>query len=163
MPFCANCGSQVDGRFCPKCGTPSGAVPGGPSPTGAPPPPPQYATQPVAATTGGLTENVAGALCYLLGFITGVLFLVLEPYNKSKFVRFHAFQSIFFHVSFIAFWIVRIFLAFLLPWALHMLVTLLSLCIWLGGFALWLFLMFKAYNNERFKIPIIGDIAEKQS
>jgi uncharacterized membrane protein len=110
-----------------------------------------------------LTENVAGALCYLLGLITGVLFLVLAPYNQSKFVRFHAFQAIFFHVAMIAFWIVFTVISVAMPFALHILLTLISLLIWLGGVALWLFLMYKAYSNEKFKLPVIGDLAEKQS
>ena len=61
----------------------------------------QYA-QPVAS---GMTDNVAGALCYVLGLVTGIVFLVLAPYNQNKFVRFHAFQSIFFHVAFIGIWV----------------------------------------------------------
>ncbi len=52
------------------------------------------------ATSSGLQENVAAALCYALGFITGILFLVLEPYNKNRNIRFHAFQSIFLSVFF---------------------------------------------------------------
>ena len=164
MAFCPNCGASVEGRFCAKCGTAVGAAPSQP-----PPPGPQPGYQPGAqqysapATSSGLTENVAGALCYLLGLITGVLFLVLAPYNQSKFVRFHAFQAIFFHVAMIAFWIVFTIISVAMPFALHMLLTLLSLVIWLGGVALWLFLMYKAYNNEKFKLPVIGDLAEKQS
>lgn len=110
-----------------------------------------------------MTENLAGALCYALGLITGVLFLVLAPYNQSKFVRFHAFQAIFFHVTWIAFWIGLTIVGFVMPNALYILISLLSILIGLGGFACWLLLMFKAYNNERFKLPIIGDLAEKQS
>jgi uncharacterized membrane protein len=106
-----------------------------------------------------MTDNVAGALCYILGLISGILFLVLEPYNKSKFVRFHAFQSIFFHVGFIICMIILSIVTFMLPYGLHMIVYL----FWLGGVGLWLYAMFQAYNNIRFKIPIIGDIAEKQS
>ena len=110
-----------------------------------------------------MTDNLAGALCYVLGLITGILFLVLAPYNQSKFVRFHAFQAIFFHVAWIAFWVGLTIIGIAMPFALHILVSLLSILIGLGGFACWLLLMFKAYNNERFKLPIIGDLAEKQS
>ena len=60
---------------------------------------------PAAAAGSGLTPNVAGALAYLLGFITGVLFLVIDPFKNDRFVRFHAFQSIFFNVLWIVFWI----------------------------------------------------------
>jgi uncharacterized membrane protein len=110
-----------------------------------------------------MSENLAGALCYAIGLITGVLFLVLAPYNQSKFVRFHAFQAIFFHIAWIIFWIGLTIVTIAMPLALHILVSLLSILIGLGGFACWLLLMFKAYSNERFKLPIIGDLAEKQS
>src|ERR1700686_3915885 len=104
MPFCASCGSQVEGKFCAKCGAvvgaPSapGAAPGGPAPGG--PPPAAYAAAPGA----GMTDNVASALSYVL--IAAILFLVIAPYNQNKTVRFHAFQSIFMHVAMLAVWIV---------------------------------------------------------
>jgi uncharacterized membrane protein len=176
MAFCANCGASVEGRFCAKCGTPIGTAAAGasapmggggvgpmPGATASAPPPP--GAQPYAATptSGGLTENLAGALCYILGLITGVLFLVLAPYNQSKFVRFHAFQAIFFHVSWIALWIVDMIISIAMPWGLQMVTSLLWIAIALGGLFVWLFLMYKAYNNERFKLPIIGDLAEKQA
>src|SRR5438270_14094327 len=87
MPFCPRCGAPVEGRFCAKCGASMMDAPGTPqgaATPGYPPPPP-------VATSGGLQENVAAALCYALGFITGILFLVLEPYNKNRNIRFHAF------------------------------------------------------------------------
>lgn len=181
MAFCSNCGASVEGRFCAKCGTPMGAAAaapspaasapmGGAAPASAPPPGAQaYApppgAQPYAAApaAGGLTENLAGALCYILGLITGVLFLVLAPYNQSKFVRFHAFQAIFFHVGWIGLWIVEMIISIAMPWGLRLVASLMWLAIALGGLCLWLFLMYKAYNNERFKLPIIGDLAEKQA
>ena len=110
-----------------------------------------------------MTDNVAGALCYVLGLITGIIFLALAPYNQNRFVRFHAFQSLFFHVSWIALWVVRLALAFVLPWGMSLLLSLFMLVIWLGGFACWIFLIIKAYNGEMFKLPIIGDIAAKQA
>jgi len=119
-----------------------------------------------AVTAAGLQDNLAGALCYVLGFITGILFLVLEPYNRKPFIRFHAFQSIIFSAAWIAlsiaisimFGIVGIAMGFMWP-----LLILLRLVIGLGGFVLWLFLMFKAYNGERYQLPIIGPMAEKQA
>src|ERR1700674_1198188 len=89
MAFCASCGAEVQGKFCAKCGAPSGAPAGGAGNPMAGP----SATGPSA--TAGMDENVAAALCYLVGVLTGVLFLVLEPYNRNKVIRFHAFQSIF--------------------------------------------------------------------
>src|SRR5579872_1694089 len=104
MAFCSNCGAQVDGRFCQKCGAPVGAAPPPPPPpmgAGAvppPPPPPGYMPQ-GAPASAGLTDNSAAALCYLFGLITGILFLVLAPYNQNRNIKFHAFQSIFFHLG----------------------------------------------------------------
>src|SRR5271165_5245073 len=97
MPFCATCGATVEGRFCAKCGT---AVAG----AAAPPPqtPPAYQPPPAPVVTNApMADNVASTLCYALGFITGILFLVLAPYNQNRTVRFHAFQSIFLSVGFI--------------------------------------------------------------
>lgn len=184
MVFCSNCGASVEGRFCAKCGTPVAAAPAGTPTSGAsatPPPPPynppgaqpyggQQYTPPGAqpysqgpATAGGISENVAGALCYVLGLITGILFLVLAPYNQSKFVRFHAFQSIFLHGAWIVFWIVVTMISMMLPWSLSILSSLLWLAISLGGLVLWIICMVKAFNHDRFKVPVIGDMAEKQA
>src|ERR1700688_195943 len=98
MAFCSNCGAEVQGRFCAKCGTPASAPappassappPEQPSAYTAPPPPPPPQSAPLpppaaAPQAAGLEENTARALCYLLGLLTGVLFLVLEPYNKNR-------------------------------------------------------------------------------
>lgn len=161
MAFCAKCGAQLNAGsgFCGACGA---AVSGQSvtTTTGAAP------AQPVAASTG-MTNNVAGALCYLVGFITGIVFLVLEPYNKNRFVRFHAFQSIIFSVVCIVFSMIWswIFVSLLFTPGLGMwgLMSLIFLIIRLAMFAAWVFLMYKAYNNEEFKLPIIGDIAAKQA
>jgi len=113
-----------------------------------------------------MADNMAGALCYLVGFITGIVFLVLEPYNKHPFVKFHAWQAILFSVAwFILSMILSILLIplMLTSSALWPIATLFRVCISLGGFLLWLFLMYKASNNEKFKLPVIGDLAEKQS
>ena len=92
MPFCGKCGTSVtEGTaFCGNCGTPVGSAPG-------------VAPTPVAGKS--LASNVAALLSYVLGFITGIIFLVLEPYKNDKFVRFHAFQSIFFSAALTVFWI----------------------------------------------------------
>jgi uncharacterized membrane protein len=110
-----------------------------------------------------MTDNVAGALCYLLLLITGILFLVLPPFNQNKFVRFHAFQAIFLHIAWIVLWIANIVIGVVLPWQLSMISALLWLVIGLGGLALWILCIVKAYNHERFKLPIIGDLAQKQA
>jgi uncharacterized membrane protein len=156
MPFCPNCGAPVEGRFCAKCGTPTEDAGAG---RGAAPPP-------QGPAAGGLTENAASALCYLLGFITGILFLVLEPYNRNKTVRFHAFQSIFLNVAWFALWIVIHILFGILATITGGLILVLSpllLLVGLAFFALWLYLMWKAYQNQKVVLPVIGPLAEKQA
>jgi len=134
-----------------------------------PPPqyPPQYGQQ--APASAGIEDNVASALCYtpFIGLVVSILFLVLEPFSRNKSIRFHAFQSIFLTVASFVLGIVlsivfRIFYS-LLPYGLWSLVSLLYLVVWLVLIGGWIFLMYKAYNRERFKIPIIGDLAEKQA
>ncbi len=96
----------------------------------------------------GLKANIAGLLCYLFTWITGIVFLVIE--KKSQFVRFHAAQSI---VVFGAFSILGFILNFI-PY-----IRFLSAIVGLLGFALWVVLMYKAYQGETYKLPIAGDIA----
>src|SRR5277367_965031 len=109
MAFCASCGAAVEGRFCQKCGAPAGAPGAGPvppPPPGVTPPPYNPGPQAQIGPTVGMTDNMAGALCYLFGFITGILFLVLAPYNQDRTIRFHAFQSIFLNVAWVIIWII---------------------------------------------------------
>jgi uncharacterized membrane protein len=97
----------------------------------------------------GLDENVAGFLCYLLGFITGIVFLVVE--KKSSFVKFHAKQST---ITFLILFVVSLILGWI-P-IIGLLVLILSLI-------LWLFLMVKALRGERYRLPIIGTLAEEKT
>jgi len=109
---------------------------------------------------------MACALCYLLGLLTGILFLVLEPYNKNRLIRFHAFQSIFLNIAWIATLIVLSIIGFALmpiPFLGAMLSIVLHLGLWLGFLILCLMLMYKAYNRERWVLPVIGPLAEKQA
>ncbi len=113
-----------------------------------------------------MTDNIAGALCYLVGFITGILFLVLAPYNQNRNVRFHAFQSIFLSVAWIALEIVAaIFTAVLIhiPILGPLMSGLIYLAIGLGALIVWLYMMFKTYNGEKIVLPVIGPLAEKQA
>ncbi len=107
-------------------------------------------------TSMGLEENIAGVLCYVLGWITGIVFLVLE--KENKFVRFHAMQSIatFLPLMVIA-WIINLIFMWIpfISWAI-------STLIWILVLILWLILMFKAYQGEMYKLPIVGNFAEKQ-
>ena len=128
------------------------AQPGAPPQTPGPPP-----LGPTA-----LDQNVASALCYLAGLITGVLFLILEPYNRDKTVRFHAFQSIFANLTVIVAAFVLTTLAYM-PFLGLLFTFAIGFVLPLASIALWIILMYKAYNRERLVLPIIGPLAEKQA
>jgi uncharacterized membrane protein len=121
---------------------------------------------PAAAGTA-MSSNVAGLLTYILGFITGIIFLVIEPYKNDKFVRFHAFQSIFFNVALIVFWIAYMIVVSILSFVtlgfMALLLGLVGFLISLAILAYWIYLMYQAYNNKLYKIPFIGDLAAKQA
>jgi uncharacterized membrane protein len=120
----------------------------------------------VAAAGTGLTPNIAGALAYSLGIITGILFLVLEPYRRDRFVRFHAMQSILYFVAAVAFnilWSIMIGILMNISGWIALVALPIRLLISLGLFGLWLFLMFQAYNHREFRIPILGAIAAKEA
>lgn len=146
MAFCPNCGAQATAAFCPNCGTPLSGTSG-------------YTARPSSSTTAGamgMGENVAGALCYLAGFITGIIFLVIAPYNQNKFVRFHAFQAIFTHLGIIVF-------SMVLSIVTHGFGLLLFPLIGLFVLALWIYLMVTAYQGKTVRLPIVGDLAAKQA
>jgi uncharacterized membrane protein len=172
--YCTTCGTNLpDGTpHCTACGAsqgpaaaspPPGAMPGAVPPP--PPPSPMYAPAPAAA--GGLTPNTAGALAYLLGAITGILFLVIDPFKSDRFVRFHAFQSIFFNLAWIAFWIVWTIVGLMLGAISHgfffVIQLPINLLVTVGGFALWIYLMYSAYQGKTFQLPIIGPLAANQA
>jgi uncharacterized membrane protein len=107
----------------------------------------------------GLEPNIAGLLCYVLGWISGIVFLVLE--RKDKFVRFHALQSI---IVFGAFGVVGFILGMLswIPWV-GIVFTVIGSLVGIFGFILWIVLMLKAYQGQKPKMPIAGDIAERNA
>ena len=147
MPFCATCGAAVEGQFCAKCGSRVGAVP-------------SAASGPAMQASGTMADNIASALCYVLGLITGILFLVLPPYNKNRLIRFHAFQSIFLHVACIAGGIgIRIVLSILTLWGMFFLVSL----FWLACFVLWIYIILQTYQGKTIVLPVIGPIAQQQA
>lgn len=145
MAFCKACGQDVGtASFCPKCGaSQSAAAPAAPS---------------AASPTEGLAENVAGLLCYAVGFITGIVFFLID---KRPFVKFHAAQSM---VVFGGLFIIQIGLSFMggmiggmIGWGV---VGLLHMAVGLIAFVAWVLLMVKAYQHEMFKLPIAASIAE---
>jgi uncharacterized membrane protein len=149
MPHCTKCGAAVatNAAFCPACGAAQAGQSQGPV---------------VAAAQTGLQENVAGLLCYVLGWVTGLIFYFVD---KRPSVRFHAAQSI---VVFGALHILDIavgsFFGFSFltgGWTGFSLGYSLWRLIHLVGVILWILLMVKAYQGERFRVPVAADLAEK--
>ena len=144
MAFCPTCGMQIaDGATCPKC---AGAA--------------AQSTIAVVPAAAGLTDNVAGALAYVT-IIPAIVFLVLEPFNKKRFVRFHSFQCIFFTIAWVVLEVALSIIGHipLLGWVTLVLWPLVGLAV----FVIWLILVLKAYQGQMFKLPVIGDIAEQQA
>jgi uncharacterized membrane protein len=151
MTFCSKCGGEVaaGAGFCPKCGE---ALAGGAA-----------VVQTTQSTQSGMSENVAAMLCYLVGWVTGIIFFLID---KRPFVRFHAAQSIvvfgglhilnivigifFFRAGFM---MMGGYGAFGMGSALYGLISLVS-------FILWILLMVKAYQHEKFEVPIAAGIAK---
>ena len=105
----------------------------------------------MAKTSLGMDENVEGLLCYVLGWLTGIIFLVAE--KKSKFVKFHAAQSL---ITFVGLMVLVFIFAWIpfIGWAIAAIIDIIS-------FILWILLMYKAYKGEMYKLPVVGDFAEK--
>ena len=106
----------------------------------------------------GLESNIGGLLSYVLGWITGLVFILIE--EKDEFVRFHAMQSIIFFGAMTVVWIVLGFLQWI-PGPVGVLFTVLSALAGLFAFVVWIVLMVKAYQGQRYKLPVAGDMAEK--
>ena len=109
-------------------------------------------TKDLGKTSTGMQPNIAALLSYVLGFITGTIFYLIE--KENKFERFHAMQAI---ITFAALFVLQIFLGFI-PVIGLILLPLVSI----ASLILWIVLMVKAYQGEKFKLPVVGDIAEKQ-
>ena len=148
MAFCGKCGSSVPegAPFCPQCGAQVGVATGPPPPVGLAP-----------AGSTGLQENVAGLLCYLLGWLTGIIFLLID---KRPFVRFHAAQSIVvFGALSVIHWALSIlflgsgFIGFGVWFLIVRLVDLVALI-------LWIVLMVMAYQGRRYEVPVAAPIAK---
>lgn len=153
MAHCTQCGTALadDARFCPSCGRPQPA-------TGTPIPPSSQGT-----TQSGLSENAAALLSYVLGWLTGLIFFLID---KRPYVRFHAAQSV---VTFGGLHIIRIVLGVIFGvgwmrygggWVHFGIGALLLGVVGLISFVLWIVCMVKAYQGRRFKVPIAGDVAE---
>jgi uncharacterized membrane protein len=144
MAFCNMCGAQIaDGTTtCAAC---SGRA---------------AAPQAASAQGQGMADNVAGMLAYVT-IVPPIVFLVTAPYNKNRFIRFHSFQCLFFCLAWTVLWIALSIVAHIpfLGW--------LTILIWplvgLAGLVLWIILLMKANQGQMYKLPVIGDMAEKQA
>jgi uncharacterized membrane protein len=138
--FCSKCGAEnpEGAKFCSKCGAGLGTSVG---------------VSPEAESSTGLAANVAGLLCYVLGWITGIIFVVLE--KKSTFVKFHAWQSI---MTFGVLTVAQLVLGWIpfVGWILNILIGILM-------FVLWLILIIQAGTGKMWKVPGAGDWAERQA
>jgi uncharacterized membrane protein len=155
MSFCQSCGRPLseNNAACPVC---LAAAPAVAAVTAGP------------ATPGsGLQPHTAAALAYLAGFVTGIIFLVIDPFKADRFVRFHAFQSILFNVAWIGLWIAWMTVGFVLgavTKGLFFFIQMpIDLLVMVGGFCLWAYLMYSASQGKAFKLPVIGAIAAKQA
>ncbi len=144
MAFCNMCGAQIaDGAtVCPNCAGRASAAPA------------------AAVPAQGMTDNVAGLLAYIT-IIPAIIFLVTAPYNRNRFIRFHSFQCLFFaaallviHLGLGIFTVIPFMGVITFP--LHLLVN-------LGAFILWIVLLLKANQGQMWKLPFIGDLAEKNA
>jgi uncharacterized membrane protein len=163
MAFCAKCGAEVasGAGFCAKCGAPQAAAA---APDPAPAPPPVVSSAPMASGETGLAENIAGLLCYALGWVSGLIFFFID---KRPFVRFHAAQSI---VVFGGLHIILILIGHFVgfgffggfgwggSWGLF---VLLYELVNLVAFILWILLMVKAAQHEKFRVPIAAEFADQ--
>jgi uncharacterized membrane protein len=178
MSYCSACGERLpeNAAFCPQCGSqvvrPSGAEAGyqappssGASAAGENKAPAgdfdfargeaksAGAGEPVSIPPAlGIPENVAGMLCYI--FPAAIIFLLIQPYNRNRFIRFHAFQSILLMLA----WIV-LHAVVAVPWFGWLLWPAMELAFVIA----WVVLLIKSYKGVMFKLPAIGDIAEQQA
>jgi uncharacterized membrane protein len=166
MAFCQTCGGLCDQtvEFCGKCG--ASRVPGVLAAANV--------LAPIGNTTGApenedpaMAANIAGALCYLFGVISGIVFLVLQPFRRNRFVRFHAWQSIYFTVVWVVLaiaWttVITVFEAITAGF-LAVLIIPVGCLLTLAGIGYWVFLMYRAYSGEESKVPLLGQLAHRHA
>lgn len=156
MSFCTNCGVPLreDAAFCSNCGSAAQFS------ASQPAQPASAVAQEPLGRASALPENVAGALAYVT-IIPAVIFLLLEPYRRQRFVRFHAFQCLFGWAAGVAITIALSLLGAvvaLIPFV-RIFVPLVGGLLTIAALILWLLLMTKAYQGYMFKLPILGDYA----
>jgi uncharacterized membrane protein len=128
-----------------------------------------YAPPPTTVAASGLEPHIAAALCYTpfaIGLIASIIFIIAAPYNQNKFIRFSAFQSLFLHLSFFLLFIVLSIFSTMLTLIVHLLAAMFLVIwplLWIGMLILFLFMMYKSFNNQKVTLPFIGNLAEKQA
>jgi len=169
MSACQSCGATLatDNRFCQSCGAPTELKAG--VSMSAVESSAEVSVMSPSTDTGSKTmdTNVVAALAYVAGFVTGLVFLVLDPYKSNSFVRFHAFQSILFNIVWFAIWIVWMILSAVLTSLTGGIFGLIALPLMLiftvAGFGIWVFLMYQAYQQKLFKLPVVGKFAAEKA
>jgi len=149
LTSCPHCAAQmpVTAAFCPACGLPR------PTETRA------------QGKVGPFPENIAGSIAYLT-FIPAIVFLLVEPYSKNRFVRFHSVQCLSLGAAAILLAIalkLASVVLFIIPVLGPLLVVLVSTVVALAVVVIWLVLVIKAFQGEMFKLPLLGDLAEQQA
>ncbi len=117
---------------------------------------------PSATNQSGLSDNAAGGLAYVT-IIPAIIFLVVAPYNTNSYIRFHSWQSIFLAAAWIAIEVALSVFARMFSFMGVFWIFGLAPLVSLAMFILWIMVLIKAFNGERYKLPIIGDLAEKQA
>lgn len=128
------------------------------------PPPPAAGGSEVESSSTGIDPKLAGLLCYILGIVTGLVFFLIEKTHST--VRFHAAQSILYSLATIAVWIVLGIFDLVLAqisWTMASLFAMVQLLVYLGLFVLWVILLIKGYSGEKWKLPVLGDMAERMA
>jgi uncharacterized membrane protein len=169
MSACQYCGAALadQTRFCQSCGESTELRPDVSAPAVG-----SSAAVAVMSSSGeagpkAMDTNLVGALTYVAGFVTGIVFLVLDPYKSNSFVRFHAFQSIFFNVAWVVFWMIWMVLSAVLTpltaGVFGLIAVPLMLIFTVAGFGIWLFLMVQAYQQKLFRLPVVGKFAAEHA
>ncbi len=146
MIACGACGAEMPdySAFCPACG--------------------RGASAPAAlGTTRGIPDHLAGALAYVT-IIPAIIFLSIEPFKTNRFIRFHSFQSLFFCVAVVVISaVLRVFslMLTLIPFFGRFISLLIWMILPVACFIIWAVLLIKAFQGEMFKLPMVGDWAER--